>query len=51
MTWGASIFKTDDRARRDPSEILESLIQFATAGIAAAPVPQPVEVRTGRRAR
>ena len=51
MTWGASIFKTDDHARRDPTQILESLIQFATAGMAAAPLPQPVGVRTPRRRR
>ena len=51
MTWGASILKTDDRARRDPKEILESLIQFVAAGMAAAQVPQPVGVRTGRRMR
>jgi len=51
MTWGASIFKTDDHARRDPTQILESLIQFATAGMAAVPLPQPVGVRTPRRRR
>ena len=50
-TWGASIIKTDDHARRDPTQILESLIQFATAGMAAAPLPQPVWVRTPRRMR
>ena len=51
MTWGASIIKTNDHARRDPTQILESLIQFATSGMAAAQVPQPVGVRTGRRMR
>ena len=49
MTWGASIIATDDRALRNPKEILESLIQFATAGMAAGTVPKPVGVRTGRR--
>ena len=51
MTWGASILKTDDHARRDPKEILESLIQFAAAGMAATQVPQPVGVPTARRMR
>lgn len=49
VTWGASILETDDHGRRE--EILESLIQFAAAGMAAPQVPQPVGVRTGRRTR
>ena len=51
MTWGASILETDDHARRDPTVILESLIQFAATGMAAAQVSHPVGVRTGRRMR
>jgi len=35
MTWGAAFFSTDVRTKRDPSEILEELIRFAAAGIAA----------------
>ncbi len=46
MTWGESIIATDAGAQRDPEEILEALIQFAAAGL-AAPAPQPVGVRTG----
>ena len=48
MIRGESIIATDVQAPRDPEEILEALIQFATAGMAAA-VPQPVALRTGRR--
>ena len=51
MTWGASLIKTDDHARLDPTQVLESLIQFATAGMAGVPVPQPVGIRTPRRMR
>jgi AcrR family transcriptional regulator len=53
MTWAESIIATDPRAKREPQEILESLIHFATAGMAAAPVPvaEPVGVLTGRRTR
>ena len=47
VTWGASLIATDPRARRDPEEILEDLIRFATAGM-VAPAPQPINVRTGR---
>ena len=51
MMWGESIIETAADAYRDPEEILEALLRFATAGLAAAPVPQPVGVRTGRRTR
>jgi len=50
MTWGASIIATDARARRDPEEIEEELVQFASAGM-AAPVSQPVVVGAPGRAR
>ena len=48
MTWGESIIATDANARRDPEEIFEALIQFATAGM-AAPVARPVARPTSRR--
>jgi|TARA_B100001971_G_scaffold190287_1_gene192909 AcrR family transcriptional regulator len=51
MTWAEAIIATDARAEREPEAILESLIQFATAGMAAAPVTEPVGVRAGRRMR
>jgi AcrR family transcriptional regulator len=51
MTWAESIITTDDHARRDPEEILEFLIQFATTGMAAAPALQPVGVQASRRSR
>ena len=35
MTWGASIMASDERAQRAPMEILEELIRFTAAGMAA----------------
>lgn len=35
LTWGASILASDKRARQTPIEILEELIRFTAAGMAA----------------
>jgi AcrR family transcriptional regulator len=47
MTWGREIIAAGT-ARPTPDTILEALIQFAVAGM-AAPVPRPVAVRNSRR--
>jgi len=50
VTWGTTINLSDSADRRDPVDILENLIQFASTGM-TAPVPQPIGVRRAGRAR
>jgi len=49
MTWGESIIATAPEAERAPGDILEALIQFSTAGMAAVPDRAAVPVAGGVR--
>ena len=48
MMWGDSLVSIDQRAARDPEDILESLIQYAAAGMASA-VTTGVRVSTSQK--
>ena len=44
MIWGEEIMSRAPHAPRDPNQLLDSLVSFAAAGMAA---PEPVQVRVG----
>ncbi len=50
MAWGESFASIGPGSHRDPEDVLESLIQYATAGM-AAPVPAGVPVAKTRKGR
>ena len=50
MAWGDSFPSISPGSNRDPEDVLESLIQYATAGM-ASPVPVGVPVGPARRKR
>jgi AcrR family transcriptional regulator len=49
MLWSDSLAMVDKGEARDPDDLLESLVQFGTAGM-GSPAPVGVPVRTGGRA-
>ncbi len=50
MAWGESFASISPGTHRDPEDVLESLIQYATAGM-ASPVPIGVPVGSARKER
>ena len=49
MLWSESIADVNHKTTRDPEDLLESLVQFGTAGM-SSPAPVGVPVRQGGRA-
>jgi AcrR family transcriptional regulator len=48
MSWGPTLVTRESGAARDPEDVLESLVLYAAAGMAAAPLEVPVAALAGR---
>ena len=49
MSWGPTLVSRGPRVARDPEDVLESLVLYAAAGMAApAPLRVPAMTGTGR---